>query len=62
MGARDIDRTVVIGTHPDHDVSVVTGVYVTQAAVNRAVANLERKGWVTEVCPLRDLHEIGSMR
>jgi hypothetical protein len=56
--AYDINRTVVIGTAPDNDTSVVVGPYRSQAAVDRAVRNLERKGYNPEVCELRRLSEV----
>jgi hypothetical protein len=60
MGAFDINRTVVLGTSPDHDTTVVVGTYRSQAAVDRAVRTLERKGFVTEVCEVHATSDIGN--
>ena len=62
MGAKNINRTVVVAVHPGHDTSVVVGPYWAQAQLDRAVANLNRKGWNTECCELRRLGEVPTIR
>ncbi len=53
-----MELVVVIGTSPAMDVSVAVGPFRSQVKAREAFVELEHKGYVAEICPLRKIDEI----
>jgi hypothetical protein len=56
---RTVTQYVVIGTSPFNDVSVAVGPLRSQNRATDVDAELTRRGWNTEVCPLMSIEDVG---